>query len=88
MTPFESMCIILGDLWLNYKYDEEFEDFIGYNDLGLPLAYMISEDITKPNELGVKYVEETWLLFLASLEIDDTGFSSLQEIFSTIKRDF
>jgi hypothetical protein len=82
------MCIILGDLWLNYKYDEEFEDFIGYNDLGLPLAYMISEDITKPNELGVKYVEETWLLFLASLEIDDTGFSSLQEIFSTIKRDF
>jgi len=87
MTPFESMCIILGDLWLNYKYDEEFEDFIGYNDLGLPLAYMISEDISKPNELGVKYVEETWLLFLASLEIDDTGFSSLQEIFSTIKRD-
>jgi hypothetical protein len=81
------MCIILGDLWLNYKYDEEFEDFIGYNDLGLPLAYMISEDISKPNELGVKYVEETWLLFLASLEIDDTGFSSLQEIFSTIKRD-
>jgi hypothetical protein len=87
MTPFESMCIILGDLWLNYKYDEEFEDFIGYNDLGLPLAYMISEDISKPNELGVKYVEETWLLFLASLEIEDTGFSSLQEIFSTIKRD-
>lgn len=80
MTPFDTICNILADLWMNYKYDDEFEDFIQYNDLGLPLSYLISEEIAKPNDLGVKYVEETWLLFLASLEIEDTGFTSLSEI--------
>jgi hypothetical protein len=80
MTPFDTICNILADLWMNYKYDDEFEDFIEYNDLGLPLAYLLSEEIAKPNDLGVKYVEETWLLFLASLDVEDTGFTSLSEI--------
>jgi hypothetical protein len=80
MTPFDTICNILADLWMNYKYDDEFEDFIEYNDLGLPLAYLINEEIAKPNDLGAKYVEETWLLFLASLDVEDTGFTSLSEI--------
>jgi hypothetical protein len=36
MTPIETIYEILADLWINYKYDDEFEDFIEYNDLGLP----------------------------------------------------
>lgn len=80
MTPIDTIYQILADLWINYKYDDEFEDFIEYNDLGLPLAYLVNEEIAKPSELGVKYVEETWLLFLASLDVEDTGFTSLSEI--------
>ncbi len=38
-TTFENKCAILADLWLNYKDNEELEDFVEYNDLGLPLAY-------------------------------------------------
>lgn len=80
MTPIETIYEILADLWINYKYDDEFEDFIEYNDLGLPLAYLVTEEIAKPSELGVKYVEETWLLFLSSLGVEDTGYTSLSEI--------
>jgi len=79
-TDFKNKCIILGDLWLNYRQQDLFEDFIEYNDMGLPLAYMISESIAEPTELGSKYVEETWDLFMAAMEIEDTGFESLDQV--------
>jgi hypothetical protein len=67
-------------LWLNYRNDEEFQDFIEYNDLGLPLAYAIDNDIVKSSEMAQKFVEETFDLFLASLETEDTGFETLDEL--------
>ena len=79
-TDFKNKCIILGDLWLNYRSETLFEDFIEYNDMGLPLAYMISESIAEPTELGSKYVEETWDLFMAAMEIEDTGFETLDQV--------
>lgn len=79
-TEFKNKCIILGDLWLNYRQQDLFEDFIEYNDMGLPLAYMISESIAEPTELGSKYVEETWDLFMAAMEIEDTGFDTLDQV--------
>lgn len=80
MTTFENKCGILGKLWLDYRQEEEFQDFIEYNDLGLPLAYMLSEEIVKATKIAETYVAETWDLFLGSLDIADTGFQSLDEI--------
>ncbi len=80
MTDFKNKCIILGDLWLNYRGETLFEDFIEYNDMGLPLAYMISEGIAEPTELGSKYVDETWDLFMGAMEIEDTGFENLDQV--------
>jgi hypothetical protein len=44
-TNFETKCAILSDLWLNYKDNEELADFVEYNDLGLPLAYLIHTNL-------------------------------------------
>lgn len=80
-TPFEVKCIILSDLWLNYKTDAEFADFIQYNDIGLPLAFVLSEEMASANERGKAFINETFDLLLASLEIkEDTGFDSLDDL--------
>jgi hypothetical protein len=81
-TSYTDKCSILAELWLNYRADEEFQDFIEYNDLGLPLAYAIANDIVKSTEMAQRFVEESYDIFLASMNIEDTGFDSLDELLS------
>jgi hypothetical protein len=87
VTEFETRCSILAELWLNYRGDEGFESFIEYNDLGLPLAYLISSDIVKPNaELATGFINETFELLMAALELEeDFGFASLDEMLNSIE---
>ena len=81
MTDFETQCEILSDLWLNYKENEELKDFIEYNDLGLPLAYLIHTDLAKVTDDGIPYVEETFNLLCAALELDmEADYLNLNEM--------
>ncbi len=80
-TTFDNKTQILADLWLNYKGDTEFADFIEYNDLGLPLAYAISAGIVPATDRAREFVEETFALLLAGMDItEDTGFESLDDL--------
>lgn len=79
-TPYSTKCSILADLWMTYRLDTEFSDFIEYNDLGLPLAYAISEGIVQSTETAKRFIEEAFDLLLAGLDIEDTGFNSLDEV--------
>lgn len=79
-TEFKNMCAILADIWLNYRDDAEFTDFIEYNDLGLPLAYAIESGIVENTDRAKAFVEESFELLLAGLEIEDTGFEDLEEM--------
>jgi len=81
-TSFENKAIILADVWLNFRNDDEFQDFVTYNDLGLPLAYAISEEIVKTTELASNFINETFDLLLAGVGVEDTGFESLDDILS------
>lgn len=65
---------------MNYRNYEDFEDFIEYNDMGLPLAFFVSQDIIQTNDMVTNYINETWELFLESLKVEDTGFSTLDEL--------
>ena len=82
MTDFTNICEILGSLYANYKEDEDLKDFIEFNDLGLPLAYFVSEDLCQVSDDGARYITETWQLFLASMELEDTGWDSLDQMFA------
>jgi hypothetical protein len=79
-TTYSDKCFILGDLWLSYRDDEQFKDFVEYNDLGLPLAYAISANIVESTDLSKKFVEESFDLLLAGLSIEDTGFEVLDDL--------
>lgn len=80
-TSFETRCDILSDLWIEYKEEPQFRDFVSYNDLGLPLAFLVSENLVTPNDKAIMMVNETFVLLLRSLEIEeDTGFDSLDDL--------
>jgi hypothetical protein len=67
---------------MDYREDEEFTDFIDYNDLGLPLGYMFASGIiTVPTDKAETLVSETFDLFLGSMNIKDTGFETLADVF-------
>jgi hypothetical protein len=73
-------CEILSDLWLNYKADDEFKDFIVYNELGLPLAYAVAEGIVEATPIATNFINETFELLVAGLSIEDEGFENLDEM--------
>lgn len=79
-TPFSNRCEILGDLWIDYKGDPEFADFIQYNDLGLPLAYAISGGIVESTPIAEGFVNETFNLLLEALGVKDEGYDSLSDL--------
>lgn len=85
-TSFEAQCDILSQLWIEHRGDKEFEDFVEYNDIGLPLAYFIAEGVVLPADLAETYIAETFALLLAALGVEDTGFENLDEVFTQSER--
>lgn len=71
---------ILAELWMNYRDDDELEDFVEYNDIGLPLAYLLMNEIVLPSEQSAIYINETYDLFLGALGIPDKEWESLDEM--------
>lgn len=74
-TPFSNKCDILGALWLYYREDamsnEAWRDFFEYNDIGLPLSYMIAEGLAQSSGIDTEaLVDETWEMFCAYIDID------------------
>ena len=83
MTDFYIKCQILGHMYRDNM--EEFKDFMEFNDLGFPLAYFNSEGLALPSVDGVRFVEETWDLLLAELNLSDTGFEDLDHLLSSVE---
>lgn len=79
-TTFTSKCNILSEVWMDYRQDEQFKDFIEYNDMGLPLAYFLSQGIVEKTDISVNFVNETFDILLAGLGIEDTGYETLEDL--------
>lgn len=81
MTTFENKCSILGDIWLNYRQDTAFTEFFWYNDLGLPLAFAISEGIVDATPTATQLIEESFAMLLGTFGIpEDIGYVDVEEI--------
>jgi len=80
VTDFSDKVDILGELYANYRDDDNFKDFIEFNDLGLPLAYLSREGLCEVSDDGQRYILETWELFIKSLGLNDIGFNDLDEV--------
>ena len=79
-TTFDDKCDILATLWSDHRDNKELQDFIEYCDLGLPLAYFVSQGLVTIHDEGRIYVNETFALLLEATGNEDTGFETLDEI--------
>jgi hypothetical protein len=57
-----------------YSYQEVFEDFFTYNDLGVPMAVMIVNELIEINEKGQEVFDETWLSLCEELNDADPNY--------------
>lgn len=80
MTNSQTKIEILSEVWMKYREHEAFDDFIEYNDIGLPLAYFIASEIVNPTPRADLYISETFDMLLASLELEDKGFENLEQM--------
>lgn len=79
-TTFENRCIILSDVWMEYRTDPDLEEFVSYNDLGLPLGFLLSEELVTPSQKAKDMIDETFELLLASLGVEDNGYESIDDM--------
>jgi len=79
-TTFENKCAILSELWMGYRGEKKFQDFVDYNDIGLPLAFLIDEELVRAEPQAKVMVDETFELLIAAVGVEDTGFDSLDEL--------
>ena len=72
---------VLGQLWIQFRDDEDFETFMEYNDIGLPMAYYVAEGLVKElSPLGEQYIHETFDMFAEALSISDEEIDGLEVI--------
>jgi hypothetical protein len=80
-TTFENQCLILTDVWMQYRESEDMAEFFDYFDLAFPLAFGFDQGLAKATELGQSIITECWVALLNSLGVkEDTGFVSLEDM--------
>jgi hypothetical protein len=79
-TDYSKQCEILNDLWINHINNEMFYDFIEVNDLGLPLAHMITSGIVESTPLAQEIIQQSFDDLLELLEVKDVGFTNLKQM--------
>jgi hypothetical protein len=80
ITTLADRAHILARLWINERDNEAFEEYMEFNDLGLPLAYSLSEGIIESNTLVEAHINDSFDMLLTVLKVEDTGFTDYMDI--------
>lgn len=82
-TTFDNQCLILQEVWMEYRDSDDMAEFMDYFDLAFPLAFSFREGIATPTETGKTVINDCWVSLLGSLGVnEDTGFESLEDLIS------
>ena len=69
---FKEKASVISSLWIEFRHDEDFSDFMNYNDIGCPLAYVFSNGLaTELSQVGIDMITETFNMFLGLLEVTE-----------------
>ena len=80
-TDYAKQIEILNEVWYHHRDEEQFLDFVDFNDAGLPLAHLIYTGTVESPPMAEELVRESFGLLLALFNInEDTGFNSLNKI--------
>lgn len=86
---FAIKCSILGEFWYEYREDEALKPFLKYNDVGLPLAWLIASGVASPLPMAENYINETFVMFLDAMEITETdvfNVDSLNDLLAIVEQ--
>ncbi len=79
-VAFSDKCGILGQFWFEYRDDDKLGEFVSYNDVGLPLAWFIATGVVTPNPMAEDYVNETFNLFIAALNVTENELDEVDNL--------
>ena len=85
-TPYNYQFQILSSIWLEFRDEEDFAEMFEFADLGFPLAYAIDNKIVESTNQAEKLIQETFALLLETLEVEDTGFDTAEELLEAAGR--
>lgn len=85
MTDFKSICEILREIHILNADESLWEEFCQFNDIGVPLAYLVAESLAIPTDAGIEMITGTWDLLMKGLETEDEGFKNLSELLAWIE---
>ena len=69
---FSDKAGVIGQLWIEFRNDEDFSAFMDYNDLGCPMAYMMAEGLIKElTPIGEEMITETFKMFLDLINLTE-----------------
>lgn len=89
MTEFEIECQILSELWMNYRDVEAFEEFVEYNDIGLPLAHYVADGLIRKSALeavAITYISDTYNLLFEMLRVPVSHeYTSFEDLLADIE---
>lgn len=83
----ESKCNIIEEFMRETTLHQAFEgddvdQFIEFNDLGIPLAQAVSYGLATLTDEGQNLVEETWESLCSILDVDEEGeYEDLDDMF-------
>ena len=77
---FADRCGILGQFWYEFRDDEDLKAFIGYNDVGLPLAWFIATGVVTPLPMAEEYVNETFAMFLDAMGVVEEEVADIDNL--------
>jgi hypothetical protein len=80
-TDFYTKALILSDVYRYFKEDEDWDFFFKDNSLGINFAYGLNRGLCMVSESGMPYISQTFNALLTVLNTEDTGISSMEELF-------
>jgi hypothetical protein len=78
--PSADKAAILSQFWMEFRDDEALQDFVEFNDMGLPLAFFVASGIVQESPMAEEYISETFNLFLIALEINEDEIEGLENL--------
>lgn len=81
-TTFSNKVKILSEVYFKHKYNPVFEEFVRFNDLGLPLARLVDVGLCSLEGEGEIYINDTFNNLVEEIGLTDTGFVTLSELIS------
>lgn len=86
MASIQSIVNVLGKLYPEFLDEDEWADFYAVNDVGLPLAVTLLNDVAVIANDGEQVLRQTWQAFCDRIGLDpEPDYWDLDEVWEAVE---